>query len=368
VAQSPATHAPIGVGIVGLSAAGGWAARAHVPALAAVPGIELRALSASSAESAKAAGDKYGVALTYSSVEELAACDEVDLVAVTVKVTHHHELVMAALRAGKMVLCEWPMGATLAEAEQLAALASDGALRTVAGLQARSAPAIRYLRDLIADGYIGQVLSTTLVASGVNWGATVDSSRIYQLDRLGGGSMLAVPFGHTIDALAMVLGEFTEFTATTATRRPQVRNTDTGQTQAMTAEDQIAVTGMLDGGAVATVHFRGGLSCGTNFRWEINGADGDLVVTASPPILQIGQLTLQGAHGADAALSELVVPAEYELVPGLAGQSEKPAYNVAHAYTQLVGDIRDGTELTPDFAHGVRRHRLLDKIRQLGSG
>src|SRR6266851_10131339 len=101
VAESPTARAPIGVGIVGLSAGGGWAARAHVPALAAVPGVELRALSASSAESAKAAGDKYGVALTYSSVEELAACDEVDLVAVTVKVTHHYELVMAALRAGK---------------------------------------------------------------------------------------------------------------------------------------------------------------------------------------------------------------------------------------------------------------------------
>ncbi len=136
----------------------------------------------------------------------------------------------------------------------------------------------------------------------------------------------------------------------------------------MTAEDQIAVTGILEGGAVATVHFRGGLSRGTNFRWEINGTDGDLVVTANPPILQIGQPTLYGAQGTDTALSELAVPYRYELVPGLAGQSEKPAYNVAHAYTQLVSDVRDGTELTPDFAHGVRRHRLLDKIQQLGSG
>jgi hypothetical protein len=71
------------------------------------------------------------------------------------------------------------------------------------------------------------------------------------------------------------------------------------------------------------------------------------VITADPPILQIGQLTLRCARGADVALSELVVPAEYELVPGLAGQSEKPAYNVAHAYTQLVSDVTDGTELTP---------------------
>jgi predicted dehydrogenase len=148
--------------------------------------------------------------------------------------------------------------------------------------------------------------------------------------------MLAVPFGHTIDALAMVLGEFTKLSVTTATRRPQVRNTDTGQAHAMTAEDQIAITGTLEGGAVASVHFRGGLSYGTNFRWEINGTDGDLVITADPPILQIGRLTVRGARGADAALSELVVPAEYEL--------------------------------TPDFAHGVRRHRLLDKIQSLGTG
>jgi len=57
-------------------------------------------------------------------------------------------------------------------------------------------------------------------------GATVDSSRVYMLDRAGGGSMLAVPFGHTVDALAMVLGEFTELSTTTATasRRSATRH------------------------------------------------------------------------------------------------------------------------------------------------
>jgi len=54
-------HRPIRVGIVGLSANGGWAAEAHVPALAALEGFQLRALSANSAESAHAAGEKYGV-------------------------------------------------------------------------------------------------------------------------------------------------------------------------------------------------------------------------------------------------------------------------------------------------------------------
>ncbi|MFG2857731.1 Gfo/Idh/MocA family oxidoreductase [Streptomyces mirabilis] len=113
----------IRVGVVGLSASGGWAATAHVPALAGLDGYELRALSASSAESARAAGEKYAVPLAFASAEELARSEEVDLVVVTVKVPHHLELIRPALEAGKMVFSEWPLGADLAQAEELADLA-----------------------------------------------------------------------------------------------------------------------------------------------------------------------------------------------------------------------------------------------------
>jgi len=72
MAFSRATGHPIGVGIVGLSASGQWAANAHVPALRAIEGYELRALSASSAESAAAAGRVHDVPLTFAHAEELA--------------------------------------------------------------------------------------------------------------------------------------------------------------------------------------------------------------------------------------------------------------------------------------------------------
>ena len=68
----PDPRKPIGVGIVGLSATGGWAAGAHLPALSAVDGMELRALAASSEASAQAAGAAYGVP-AYTSVEQLAS-------------------------------------------------------------------------------------------------------------------------------------------------------------------------------------------------------------------------------------------------------------------------------------------------------
>lgn len=361
-ASGPRT--PVRVGIVGLSASGGWAARAHVPALAALDGYELRALSASSEESARAAGEKFGVPLTFAGAGELARSGEVDLVVVTVKVPHHRELILPALEAGKAVFSEWPLGADLAQAEELAALAETKGVRTAVGLQARSAPPLRYLRDLVAEGYVGRVLSTTVVGSGRAWGPTFGDGGEYLLDRANGATLLSIPFGHTVDALAMVLGEFTDVSATTATLRPQVTHEPSGRTATMTAEDQIAVTGTLESGAVAAVHFRGGTSRATDFHWEINGTEGDLVVKADPAALWMDRITLHGARGSDTELTELPVPASYERLPRFAGRSTETAYNVAYAYAQLLDDLTTGTRLTPDFAHAAARHRLLDRVQE----
>lgn len=142
----------IRVGIVGLSAKGGWAATAHIPALRALgERYEITGLSASSAESAAAAAEKFEIPFHTDDVMELAARPDVDLLTITVKVPHHLELATAAIKAGKAVYCEWPLATTVEEAESLAALAKEHGVRNFVGLQARSAPALRYLKDLIAE-------------------------------------------------------------------------------------------------------------------------------------------------------------------------------------------------------------------------
>src|SRR5256714_3583642 len=103
----------LGVGIIGVSANRGWAAAAHIPALRALPNFEIRGLSASSPESARVAGDAFGVSAVFSDHEQLVSQPDVDVVAVTVKVPHHRELVSAALAACKAVYCEWPLGRDL---------------------------------------------------------------------------------------------------------------------------------------------------------------------------------------------------------------------------------------------------------------
>lgn len=349
---------PIGVGIIGGSAGRTWAAAAHIPALRAMPDFEIRALSTSRKESAEEAGRVFGVANVFDNHEALLACPGVDLVVVTVKVPTHLKLVTAALNAGKMVYSEWPLGNGLAEAETLAALARKRRLRTVAGLQVQGSPQLHQVRDLVADGYVGRVLSTSLIGSGGVWGPATDDFYAYLDDRANGATLMTIPMGHTLDGVCTVLGEFTALSATAAIAWPEVKLAGSDRTVRRTAYDQIAVAGRI-GDVVATVHYRGGFNAGTNFLWEINGTDGVLQLTGDNGSLQAIAPVVRGARNGE-PLAELATPAQYRLVP--AAVPDGAPLNVAQMHAMLAGDLRDGTHRAPDFEHAVRRHRLLDQI------
>src|SRR3954464_3407517 len=197
----------IRVGIIGANPDRGWAAEAHIPALKSLSDdFEITALSTSRRESADAASKLFGVPLAFDNHQDLVNSADVDVVAVTVKVPDHLELATAALEAGKAVYCEWPLGNGLGEAEALAALARKQGVLAVAGLQARSAPPVAYVRDLIKQGFVGEVLSTTLIGSGMGWGPTVEPFNAYLNDKKNGATMLSVPLGHTADVLCYCLG------------------------------------------------------------------------------------------------------------------------------------------------------------------
>lgn len=351
----------IGLGIIGLSSPISWAARAHVPALKHVPGYEIRALATSKPETAKQAAQTYGVPLFFHDAAEMVRRPEVDLVVVAVRVAQHLDLVRTALGAGKMVYCEWPLGNGRAEAEQMATLAQEKAVPAFVGLQGHASPAIRYIRDLVASGRIGEVISTTFVASAGAWGATIEPRLVYGLDRRNGVSMLTVQFGHAIDGFCWCLGEFRELSATLATRYPVVKRTDTGEEVAKTIDDQIALTGILENGAVAAVHYRSGVSQAANFFWEINGSKGDLVVTGDSGRLQYGDLRIRGS-GTGGALEDLPIPDSYRLVPGLA--PSEMCYTLAHAYALMRSDIKLGTSHVAAFADGLVRHRMIEAIER----
>src|SRR2546422_6406749 len=348
----------IRVGIIGANPDRGWAAEAHIPALKSLSDdFEITALSTSRRESADAARKLFAVPLAFDNHQDLVHSGAVDVVAVTVKVPYHLELATAALGAGKAVYCEWPLGNGLKEAQTLAALAKKKGVLAVAGLQARSAPSVAYVHDLIKQGYVGEVLSTTLIGSGMGWGPTVERYNAYMNDKKNGATMLSIALGHAADALCYCLGEVRELSATMTLRRKSFTIAQTGESKPMTAEDQVCVTGLLEGGAAFSIHYRGGVSRGTNLLWEINGTEGDLQLTAAGGQAQIFEMTIRGGNGAQSSLEILPVPEQYRW-----SQLHGPSTNVAQAYARFARDYRGGTHFCPTFDDAVTRHRMLNAI------
>jgi predicted dehydrogenase len=358
----------LGVGIIGVSPHRGWAATAHIPALRALPNYEIRALSTHSTESARAAGEAFGISAVFSDHEQMVTQPEIDLVAVTVKAPRHRELVTAVLAAGKAVYCEWPLGRDLDDTRAMAALATEQGVRTVVGLQGRQSPAIGFVQELLSDGYVGEVLSTTIVGLSVP-GDVVVQPNAYMLDEVNGANLLTIAGGHSLDALNYVLGEFADLSAVSALRRPLITIEETGEQIAKTAADQVAVIGTLTSGVTASVHIREAVAGGIGFLWEINGTDGTLRITADAPYPGIFPLTVAGASGQN-ELAELVVPAaSTEKWPQLTSLNGTPAFNVGRAYAAFKADIDNGTHTVPDFADAVRRHEVIDAIeRSAASG
>ena len=347
---------PIGVGVIGASPGAGWAAATHVPAIRALPQYELRAVATSRPESARRAAAEWHVDAV-DDPRQLIAHPGVDLVVVAVKVPDHRELVAEALSAGKMVFSEWPLGVDLAEARDMAEMAAAAGVPTVVGLQARFDPAIAHLRALVDQGYLGRVLATNLVGSGQAWGPVTDAAHAYAFDASNGVTPLSVSVGHALDALTFVLGDVGAVTATLGVGHRDVGLPD-GTTIPSTTPDQVAVTAALHSGAVASIFYRGGLSRAGDLRWEINGTDGDVLVTtpAANGNIQATELVLAGGRGRQPRVEPLTVPGWPPT------EVSGPARNVAALYAAFARDLTEGTASAPSFHDAVRLHGLVDRI------
>jgi predicted dehydrogenase len=240
----------------------------------------------------------------------------------------------------------------------MASLAAASSLRTAVGLQARSDPTLMYARELVQQGHIGEVLS-----AGMSYiGAAVTqrgAGRIWQGDRKNGANTLTIAGGHAIDALCFVLGEFEEVAARLATKVSTWHNTDTGQDVRVDSPDWISVSGQLEGGGevsflVATVPFNP-----SGNRFEIYGREGTLTISGGSA--NAGPNKLFGARGKE-SLSPMETPERFTLVPDKTPAG--PPRNVAQAYARLAGAISANTAYEPDFAHAVKRHKLIEAIER----
>ncbi len=350
----------IRLGVIGANVSVGWAHRSHLPALLASPEFELTGVCTTRRESAEESAAKFGAKYAFHDHRDMLAHPEIDAVAVVVRVPSHYQLTLDALNAGKHVFTEWPLGATLAEAQELADLARAKGVQTMVGLQARAAPGVTYMKELVETGYVGEVMSChmSLVRGGV---LERTSDRTWQRDDSLGATTLTIACGHSIDALRYVVGDFSDVSSVVATQAPQWFETDTKQYVDVTAPDNILVSGKLANGGVASVHVASVPWAGSGWKMEVYGREGTLVADSdeSP---QLNEIRVRGAKAGDQTLRELEIPGRHVHV--LEGMPQGAPYNVGQMYYLFGQAIRSGQPCDSNFDTAVELHRFLDAIRE----
>ena len=350
----------IRLGFVGANVNSNWSVQSHYPALLAHPDVELTAVCTSRPESAEEARLAFGATLAFHDFREMVLSPEIDAVAVVVRVPLHYEPTKAAIEAGKHVFTEWPLGRTTAEAEELADLARAKGVQTAVGLQSRVSPALLYIKELIDEGYVGEVLScqVTTMRDGA---LERPSSRNWNLDASQGANTLTIANGHVIDALRMVLGDFKRVACMVTTQVQEIYETDTQQYVEVTSPDNVRVSGQLERGAAASVHVGAVPWAGSGFRMEIYGREGTLITTGSVSSQRGEMLRIQGAQGSH-ELKDLAIPGRFVYVPDDFPRGDP--FNVGQIYALFAKAIRAGQSGLPMFDTAVELHRFIDMIKR----
>ena len=141
---------------VGVLGAGAWAEHAHIPGFLRDPRCEVVAIADPVIDRARAFAERFGIPEAYASHEAIIGRSDIDLVDVCTPSATHFELSMAALEAGKHVLCEKPVAYDYMETRRAAGIAAAKGLKTKLGFTFRYAPAMRYMKALIDEGFIGE--------------------------------------------------------------------------------------------------------------------------------------------------------------------------------------------------------------------
>ncbi len=347
---------PLRVGVVGANPERSWAKDSHIPALKKLPNLELSAVATRSEKSARAAAEAFGVASWYDDAFALACSNDVDIVSVCVKVPEHRDIVLAAIAAGKHVLCEWPLGRDVQEAEELAAAAAQAGVHVAVGLQGRASPAARRARQMLTDGALGRPLSGRIVSTTAGYAPRMPSTYSYLNDPRNGANLSSILGGHTLDLAMYVLGGINEIDALTAIQFGSIHLTDTDEWIERSTPDHLLMLSRHHNGCIVSIEVGGNRPPDTKFTFEIIGTE--------------GRLTLVGGHPHGFQAGELRLEADRNFVlpdaPVAAGLTRE-ASNVAEVYAQLSHDIRVSARSVPDFNHATRLTRLIDAVGLAGN-
>lgn len=187
----------------GVIGCGGIADRRTLPGMMLADNAELVAVMDANPEAAKNVCKKYNAKYAFSTVEELLAIDEIQAVYIASPVFCHKEQVALAAKAKKHILLEKPMGLTVAEAEEIAALCDAEGIKLGVAFMMRFHTYHQKMREIIASGKIGEIVSAR--AQFTCWYPEMENCWRQEKTLSGGGAMLDMGI-HAIDLIRYISG------------------------------------------------------------------------------------------------------------------------------------------------------------------
>jgi len=280
----------VGWGFVGASTVAG---EHMLAAVRAQPGHEVVAVASSELQRARAFADEHGVAKAYAGVESLLADPAVDVVYISSTNEQHCDQALAAIAAGKHVLCEKPLALSVKDARRMVDAARRAGLVFATNHHLRNAATHRTVRELIQAGTIGKPLFAR-VNHAIYLRPQVQGWRINSA-AAGGGVILDIGV-HAADTLRFTLA---------AEPVEAVGMTQTGFLSANGVEDGVMAVVRMDNGVLAQIHAAYTVRhAGTGF--EVHGETGSLSARDSMTVRAAGDVVLRNADG------ETIVPITHE--------------------------------------------------------
>ena len=366
----------------------GWAVRAHVPALKALPDLfEIVAVCTTRRETAEASARHFEIPHAFASVEDmLASLPDIDIVCVSARPVHHYRIAAAALRAGKHVYCEQPLGISTAQAEELCALAKRNRLRTVVGHQSHYEPATLHMTELVRRGYIGQPLTFHHTYFVSNYIAPRPSHRQWLFQSEMGGHP-GYRSGHSLDRVHMVLGQnVTAICADMTVKVPERRALDHAGVIRSDQVDNMNYLLRVGKDVMGTMQVSFTAWFGTGNHFEVYGTEGMLMLATgdSPAWSKAtgegdparGELKLFGARAnierlladptaperLEKQFQEIPIPAKHYYVSGI--ERGRATFLVAQTWCAFLRAIREGRECAPNFRDKLKIHRVWDAAEE----
>jgi predicted dehydrogenase len=336
---------PIRVGFVG---AGANTRKHHIPKLKAQPGVELVAVANRSKESGERVAKEFGIARVHDDWRQVVEAKDVDAICIGTWPYMHRELTMAALTAGKHVLCEARMAMNAAEGRQMLA-----ASRKAPQLVAQLVPAPHTLetdgtlKRLLAEGYAGEVHAVEVQGTQQARFADLGDAMHWRQDiRLSGNNVMNM--GIWYEAMMRWLGPARRVTAMTKIAVPR-RKDETGAWHEVKVPDHIDILATFKGNAVAHMRFSSLTALAPPPEAWIFGSEGTLRI-------EVDAKRLTGARRGDKALAEIAIPADQRI-----------GWRVEE---EFVNAIRGREKIThTNFEDGVRYMEFTDAVaRSVASG